>query len=91
MGRKDIIPKGIGTGIWSWTDDRVKLHTNKFNNLLHFTSSPIDILSKILLVEYMKGDEVTWVLTKSKFHILFGILEGQKYNSSLSQNGLRVW
>ena len=31
---KDLIPKGIGTFIWFWTDDEGQLHTNKLNNVL---------------------------------------------------------
>ena len=34
IGRKYIIPKGIGTVRWYWTDGDVQLHTNKLNNLL---------------------------------------------------------
>ena len=36
IGGKDIIPKGIGTFNWSWTDNEGKLHTNKLNNVLLF-------------------------------------------------------
>ena len=29
IGGKNIIPKGIGTVSWYWTDDEGQLHTNK--------------------------------------------------------------
>ena len=41
MGGNDIIKKGIGTVIWSWTDDEGHLHTNKLNNLLYYAYSPV--------------------------------------------------
>ena len=44
--RKDIIQKEVNTGIWSCTDDEVKLHTNKLNNILYFLDSPVNILSE---------------------------------------------
>ena len=31
---KDLIPKGIGTDRWSYTDDKEQLHKNKLNHLL---------------------------------------------------------
>ena len=34
IGRKDLIPKGIITVRWSWTDDEGQLQTNKLNNVL---------------------------------------------------------
>ena len=40
-----LIPKGIGTISLSCTDDKVKLNTNKFNNVLYFPYSPFNILS----------------------------------------------
>ena len=70
IGGKDFIPKGIGTVIWSWIDDERKLHTNKLNNLLYLTDSPVNILSAIALAEYMKDDEGTWLLTKRKYSII---------------------
>ena len=36
IGGKGIIPKGIGTFSWSWTDGEGELHTKKFNNVLYF-------------------------------------------------------
>ena len=36
IGGNDLIPKGIDTVSWSWTDDEVQLHTNKFNNVIYF-------------------------------------------------------
>ena len=31
---KYVVPRGIGTVIWSWTDDEGQLHTNKLNDLI---------------------------------------------------------
>ena len=61
---KDLIPKGISTVSWYWTDDEGKLHTSKLNNVLYFPNSPVKILSATSLAEYTKDDEGTWVLTK---------------------------
>ena len=58
---KDIIPKGIGTVSWSWTDDEGKFNKNKLNNVLYFPNSPVIILSETALNEFMKDYEVTWV------------------------------
>ena len=69
MGQKDIIPKSIGKVSWSWNDDEGQLHTNKFNNILYFPYPPVNILSENALGESIKYDELTWVLTKSKYYI----------------------
>ena len=61
---KHIIPKGIDTFIWSWTDDDGKLYTKKFNNVLYFAYLPVHILSSTALAKSMKDDELTWVLTE---------------------------
>ena len=45
IGGKDIIPKWIGTVICYCTDDKGQLHTNKFNNVLYFLYSIVNILS----------------------------------------------
>ena len=34
---KYIIPKGIITISWSWTDDEEQLYTKKLNNVIYFT------------------------------------------------------
>ena len=52
--RKDLIPKGIGAVIWSWTDDEGQINTNKFINVLYFPDSPVNIISATALYEYMK-------------------------------------
>ena len=44
MGGKYIIPKGIGTVIWYWTDDDGHMYTNKFNNAIYFIDSPVNII-----------------------------------------------
>ena len=59
IGGNYLIPKNIGTVSWSWTDYEGKLHTKKFNDVLYFTDSPINILSATELSESMKYDEVT--------------------------------
>ena len=46
IGGKDILSKVIGTGRFFWTYDEGKLHRNKFNNVLYFTVSPVNILSE---------------------------------------------
>ena len=67
IGGKDTITKGVGTVIWSWTYYEWQLYTNKFNNVLCFSYSPVNILSATELDESMKYDEVTWVPTKRKY------------------------
>ena len=34
IGRRYLIPKGIGTVTWYWNYDEGQLHTNKQNNLI---------------------------------------------------------
>ena len=70
IGGKYIILKEIGTVIWSWNDDEVKRYTHKLNNVLYFPDSSVNILSATELVESIKYDELTWVLTK-KEHSIF--------------------
>ena len=64
---KDVIPKYIGTVIWSWIDDEGVLHTNKLNNVLYFPDSLVNILSETSLAESIKDDEGPWLLTKRKY------------------------
>ena len=45
------------------------MQTNKLNNVIYFTYSPVNILSATGFSESMKDYEVTWVLTKSKCYI----------------------
>ena len=63
IGGNDIISKGIGTVICSWTDDDGQLHTKKVNNVLYFPGSLVNLLGAIALAEYSKDDKGTWVLT----------------------------
>ena len=44
VDRKDLITKGIGTVILSWTDDERQLQTNKLNIVIYYTKSPVNIL-----------------------------------------------
>ena len=84
IGGKYLIPKGVGTVSWSYIYDELKLHTNRLNNLIYFTDSPANILSTTSLAGSMKYDEVTWVLTKSKYSIFtwyFG-----KYNNTIARS-----
>ena len=67
---KDIIPKGIGTVSWSWTDNERQLHTNKWNNVIYFSDSLVNILSATELDDTMKDYEGTWVQTKRKYSII---------------------
>ena len=66
---KYLIPKGIVTVIWSWTDYEGKLQTNRFNNVLYFPDSLVSIISETALAESIKGDDGTWVLPKRKHYI----------------------
>ena len=78
IGGKDIISKGIVTVSWSWTDDKGKLHTHKWNNVLYFIDSPLNILSETAMSESMKDDEGTWVRTKRNILFLLGIFGSTK-------------
>ena len=51
IGGNCFIPKGIGTVSWSWTDDKGKLQTNKLNNIIYLSDSPVNILSANALNE----------------------------------------
>ena len=66
IGVKYIISKGIGTVIWFWNDDYIKLNTNKLNNILYLLDSPVNTLSATVLDGSIKDYEVTRVTTKSK-------------------------
>ena len=58
IGRKDIIQKGVSRVRWSWDDDEGQPHTNKFNNVLNFTESLVNILRAILFsgsTKYYEG------------------------------------
>ena len=67
IGGKNIITRGIGTAIWSCTDDEGKLHTKTFNNVLYLPESLVNILSATALAESIKDGEVIWVITKRKY------------------------
>ena len=67
IGGKYIIPRMIGKVSWYWNDDEVQLHTNKLNNVLYFTDSPVNILSATALAESMKDDEGSWLITKMEY------------------------
>ena len=55
-GGKDLIPKGVVTVSWSWTDDEVQRQTKKWNNTLYFTESTVNILSATNVSESIKDD-----------------------------------
>ena len=63
---KYLRPKGIGIVFWSWTDNRSQLYPNNLKDLIYFTNSPVNILSKTGLDNSMKDDKGTWSLTKIK-------------------------
>ena len=69
MGEKYLIPKGNVTVRCFWNDDEGQLHTNKFNNLIYFSDSSVNIISETALAESMKYDDGTWVLTKRKYYV----------------------
>ena len=83
QAKKDIIKEGIDTVIWYWNDDKGKLHTNKFNNEIYFTESPVNILSATAVTESMNFDQGTWVLKikYSNFTWYFG-----KYIKTISHS-----
>ena len=56
---KVLIPKGVGTVSWSWTYYLEQFFATKFNNVLNFPDSPVNILSATELSESMKYDEGT--------------------------------
>ena len=61
-----------------------KLHTKKLNNLIYFPYSSVKLLSATAFTEYIKDDEVTWVLTKMKYSIFtwyFG-----KYKNTIARS-----
>ena len=60
----------IVTVRWSWTDDVGQLYTNKFNNVLYFPESPVNIISETALDESIKDNEGTWVPTKKIYFYL---------------------
>ena len=45
IGGKYLITKGIVTVIWYYTNYEGQLHTKKWNNVLYFTDSPVNIIS----------------------------------------------
>ena len=45
IGGKEPITKAIGKISWSWNGDEGQLQTNKLNNALYFSDSPVNILS----------------------------------------------
>ena len=85
---KYIIPKGIGTVRWSWTDDEGQLHTNKLNYVLYFPDTPVNIPSKTALSESMKDDEGTWVILKRKYYIFTWDIWKYKKTIFYSENRL---
>ena len=74
IGENDIIPIGIVTVSWSWTDNEVKLHTKKLNNILYFTESPVYIRSAPALAKSIKDDEGTWVFNKNTLYFYLEVL-----------------
>ena len=85
---KYLIAKVIGTVIWYWTDEKGELHTKKLNNVLYFPDSPVNIISATALNESIKGDEGTWVLTKSKYSIFTWYFGKYKNTIAHSENCL---
>ena len=72
IGGKDLIPKVIGTYIWSCIDDDLKIYTRKFINVLYFTYSSVNILSATALTESTNDYLVTRVLIKGNILFLIG-------------------
>ena len=78
IGGNDILPKGIGTVSWYWTDYEGKIHTKKLNNIIYSPYSPVNILSATALDESIKDDEETWVPTKRKYYIFTWEIDNYK-------------
>ena len=69
VGVKDIIANFISALIWSWNGDEAQLYTKKLDNVLYFTVSPFNIIIATALSEFMKDDEVKWVITKIEYSV----------------------
>ena len=54
IGGNNLIHKEIVTVSWSWNDDEVQLHIKRLNNSLHFTDSPVNILSATALADPLR-------------------------------------
>ena len=86
IGVKCVIPKVICIVSLSLTDDEVQLRINKLNNVIYFPDSTVNILSETAFSESIKYDEGTWVITKSKYSILLGILVSTRSKKDHSDN-----
>ena len=83
MGGKYLVPKEIGTVIWSLTDYEEQLHTKKLNDIIYFTVSSVNILSATVFSESTKYYEVTWVATKGEYSIFtwyFGLYKKKSHS-----------
>ena len=87
-GGKYIFQKGIVTISWSWTDDEVKLHTNRLNDILYVPDSPVNIISATVLSESVKDYQGTWLLPKGKYSIFTWYFGKYKNRISQSENHL---
>ena len=90
IGGKYLIPKGICKDRWSCTNDDTQMHTNKFNDLLYFTSLPVNIISANALAESMNDEEGTWLLTKIKYYICTWYFGRYKNTIAHSEKKIRI-
>ena len=74
IGGRDIITKGIVTVRWSCNDYQGQLYTDKFNDVLYFTESSVNIGSATALAKSIKYKQGTWVIKKEIILFLLGIL-----------------
>ena len=58
----------------------------KLNNLIYFPYSSVKLLSATAFTEYIKDDEVTWVLTKMKYSIFTWYFGKYKNKITHSEN-----
>ena len=60
---KDNSPSGVGTVDWNWRDDDGVLHTHRFEDVLYFPQSPVNILSVTCFAEQLKDLRRTRIST----------------------------
>jgi hypothetical protein len=67
IGGRNSKPAGIGTVKWTWTDDAGNSHTHHLKDVLHFPTSPVNILSITELAKALNDDEGTGIDTKRMY------------------------
>ena len=67
IGGRNSKPAGIGTVKWTWTDDAGNSHTHHLKDVLHFPTSPVNILSITELAKALNDDKRTGIDTKRMY------------------------